>query len=56
MSRPLREIIADMVERRRELAKYSMETGIPKHGDLTQLDRQIAELADKELEQGGRSR
>ena len=56
MGKPLREIIADVVEQRRALAKQSMETGIPMHGDLTQLDRQIAELAETERQQQGRSR
>ena len=38
--------IGAAVESRERLAVWSRETGIPKHGDLTQQDRQIGRLID----------
>ena len=38
--------IGAAVESRERLAVWSRETGIPKHGTLTQKDRQISRLID----------
>jgi hypothetical protein len=32
------------IEARSKLAAWSRDTGIPKHGDLTQMDRRIAAM------------
>ena len=53
------------VEDRRKLAAWSRDTGIARHGDLTQKDRQISRLIDAyhdqiearlKAERGGRER
>ena len=43
--------IRSAIESRQRLAAWSRDTGVPKHGDLTQQDRQISRLIDAYYDQ-----